>query len=82
METVAGDFSSLQSLGQLMSEEDIAQLAIAVALENLHEGSAQSQRFVCVQAVKINLSKVMSHRRHIDHPAWFTLLQSVQQQIG
>lgn len=37
MEAVAGDLSSLQSLGQLMVEQDIAQLAIRVDLENLHE---------------------------------------------
>ncbi len=82
METVAGDLSSLQSLGQLTSEDDIAQLAIGVALANLKKGIALSQSFVCVQEVKINSSKVMAKRRHGDHPAWFTLFQSVQQQVG
>lgn len=82
MESVARDLSSPQSLGQLTSEEDIAQLAIAVDLYIVHERSPQAQSFVCVQAVKINFSKVMSQRRHGDHSAWFTLLQPVQQQVG
>lgn len=82
MEAVAGDLGSLQSFGQLVVEEDVAQFAIGVNLENLHERGPQSKSFVCVQAIKINFSKVMSHRRHVDHPARFTLLQPVQQQVG
>lgn len=37
MEGIAGDLGFLQSLGQLMGEENVAQLAIRVDLQLLHE---------------------------------------------
>lgn len=35
MNTVAGDVSAFQSLGQFVSEQDIAEFAVAVGLEEL-----------------------------------------------
>lgn len=35
MNTVAGDISALQSFGQFMSEQDVAEFAVAVGLEEL-----------------------------------------------
>lgn len=36
VEAVAGGLGSLKSFGQLVGEEDVAQLAVAVELENIH----------------------------------------------
>jgi len=58
---VTGDFGSLQSLGQFMGEEDVAQFAMSINLEAFHKGFPYSESFVGVQAVKINFSKVVSH---------------------
>lgn len=82
MEGKAGDLGSLQFLGELMSEEDIAEFAIRVVLEGLPEGRPQSQSFMGGETVKINVAKVVRHGRHVDDPAGTALLQSIQQQVG
>lgn len=82
MEAEAGDLGALQSLSQLMGEEDVTQLAVTVGLSNSQERGPQPQSLVGVQTVKVNFAKVMSNRRQIDHPTWPALLQPLQQQVG
>lgn len=42
MEAVAGDTGALQPLGELIGEEDVAQFAVTVVLEQLKVAAAQS----------------------------------------
>lgn len=46
VESVAGDLGSLQSLGQLVVKENVAQFAVTVDLEDTYEWCSQPQSFV------------------------------------
>lgn len=82
MEGVAGDLGSPQPLGEFVGEEDVAQFAVTVDLQHPCEGGGQSQSFVLVQVVKIDIPKVVAHRCDVHDPAGSPLLQPVQQQVG
>lgn len=82
VQRVAAHVGALQSLVQLVGEEHVAQFAVGVGLQQLHEGLAGAQSPVLVQTVKVDASKVVGHRRHVDHPTGGVLLQTRQQQIG
>ena len=59
MKTVAGDLGGLQSLCQLMGEENVAQLAVAVDLCVIDCCVANPQLLVNAQTIKINGAKIM-----------------------
>lgn len=82
VQRVAGDPGPLQSLGQFMGEQNVAQLTVRVNLESPHERCPCPQSFVRAQAVKVHVSKVVRQRRHVHYPAGSALLQPIQQQVG
>lgn len=61
MNTVAGDVCALRSLGQFVSEQDVAEFAVAVGLEELPAVSPWPQVFGGDKRIKINLAPAMSH---------------------
>ena len=61
VEGVTRDLGALQSLGELVGEEDVAQLAVRINLKNIPKRRPKSQSFVLVQAVKVYLPPVMTH---------------------
>ena len=82
MKTVAGDLGALQFLCQLMGEENVAQLAVAVDFGVIDCCVANPQLLVSAQTIKIDGAKMMKRGSHVDHSTGSTLLQTVQQQDG
>ena len=80
MEAVAGDVAALQSLGQLVGEEVVAQFAVAVGQEELQVATAQSQISMSPQKAQIHIPSLKGSGGHVHHPARSTRLQPVQQQ--
>lgn len=78
--TVAGDISTFQPLSQLMREENIAKLAVAVGLKELPAVSPTTQVFAGDQCIEVDLAPLMSHRGQGDHTASGALLKPVQQE--
>lgn len=78
--TVAGDISALQPLSQLMCEENITKLAVAVSLEELPAVSPTAEVFAGDQCIKVDLAPLMSHGRQGDHAGSRALLKPVQQE--
>lgn len=61
MNTVAGDVCALQSLSQLVSEQDVTEFAVAVGLEELPAVSPWAQVFGGDKRIKINIAPAMGH---------------------
>lgn len=80
MEAVAGDLGALQPLGELVGEEDVAQFAVTVFLEELIVAAAQSQISVSRQTVEIQLANLVGFGGHGHHAARPARLQPVQEQ--
>lgn len=80
MNTVAGDVSALQSLRQLVCEENVTKLAVAVGLKELPAVSPTTQVFAGDQCIKVDLAPSMSHRGQGDHTGARALLEPVQQE--
>lgn len=80
MNTVAGHISAFQPLSQLVREENITKLAVAVGLKELPAVSATAQVFSGDQCVKVDLAPLVSHGGQSDHTSSRALLKSVQQE--
>lgn len=80
MNTVAGDISALQPLRQLVREENVTKLAVAVGLKELPAVSPTTQVFAGDQCIKVDLAPLMSHRGQGDHTGSRALLKPVQQE--
>lgn len=80
VEAVAGDVGALQPLGELVGEEDVAQFAVTVLLEELIVAAAQSQVSVSRQTVEIHLPHRVGFGGHGHHAARPARLQPVQEQ--
>lgn len=80
MNTVAGDISALQPLSQLVREEDITKLAVAVGLKELPTVSPTTQVFAGDQCIKVDLAPLMSHRGQGDHTSFVAFLKPLQQE--
>lgn len=80
MEAVTGDAGALQPLGELKGEEDVAQLAVTVLLEQLIVAAAQSQLSVSRQTVEVHLTHPVPFGGNSHHTTWPACLQPVQEQ--
>lgn len=61
MDTVAGDTRALEPPGQFQGEEHVAQLAVAVGLEELPAEAAGAQVLVLRQCLENNISNEGQH---------------------
>lgn len=82
MNTVASDIGTLQSLGQLVVEENIAQFAVAVRVEELPAVPPSAQVFISDKGIKVDVAPAIGHGAQCDYTAPSALLQAVQQQTG
>lgn len=80
MEAVAGDGGALQPLGQLVCEEDVAQFAVTVLLEQLIVTVALIQILVRLQVVEVNVAQLVAFGSHGHHAARPARLQPLQEQ--
>lgn len=79
MNTVASDIGPLQPLGQLVVQENIAQFALAVRVEELPAVPPGAQVFISDKGIKVNVSPAICHGAQCDYMALSALLQVVQQ---
>lgn len=82
MNTVTGDIGTPQSLGQLVGEEAIAELAVAVCIEELPTVAALAQVLVGHEGIKVDLAPAVGHGGQGHHTALRGLFQAVQQETG
>lgn len=80
MEAVAGHIGSLQPLGELVREENVAQFAAAVLLVELELAAAQREVFLIGQAIQVHIPPSEGNVSHGHHAARPADLQPVQEQ--
>lgn len=80
MEAVTGDAGALQPLGELVGEEDVAQLAVTVLQDQRTVPVSKYQLFVCRQTVEVHLTHSVHHGSNSHHATRPACLQPVQKQ--
>lgn len=80
MNTVAGDVGAFQPFSQLVGEENITKLAVAVGLKELPAVSPTAKVFTGDQCVKVDLAPLISHGGQSDNTCVMALLKPVQQE--